>query len=225
MTLLFVFIGAMVLVGILVAVRQARKRRERRAALARWAQQRGWAYADEVPGAHDGLRGGPFHKGHSRKTTEGVWGSYDGHQAMSSRYTYLVTTSNGKTTTTHTYHHHVLSLALPATLPDLELKPEGVLSGMFGRDTDFEDAAFNDAWNVRGADPRTTSDIIHPLMMRRLMRADLQGASLLLEGGRIFLWRKGQPEVSAIDPGLRALREVVELIPGFVWDNARGRGA
>ncbi|MFC7403512.1 hypothetical protein [Georgenia alba] len=221
MTFVGVFVVLMLVVGVGAAIWQAKKTRERREALAAWARQRGWAYADDVPTVHEGLHGGPFNKGHSRKTTEAVWGTFEGREAMSSRYTYLVTTSNGKTTTTHTYHHHVLSMVLPARLPFIELKDEGFFKG---RDIQFEDAAFNDAWNVQGDDPRAVSDVIHPRMMQRLMQPDLRGANILFEAGRIFLWRSGQPEVPAIDPGLRMVAEVVDLIPGFVWDNARGQG-
>ncbi|MFC7403511.1 hypothetical protein [Georgenia alba] len=219
--LMFPLIIGLVIVLAVVGHKQTKKRR---AALRAWAQAHGWAYTDNAPGLGLDLRGGPFGRGHSRSSTEAVWGTYQGWQGASWRYTYKITSGSGKSRRTRTYHHHVVSLQLPVPLPYIELSAENFLSRTFGNDVEFEDAAFNDAWHVRGDSPRATSDVIHPRMMERLMQPDLQGANLLYEGGRIFLWRRGMPDPAAIDAALRLLHELIELVPGFVWDNARGHG-
>ncbi|WP_345215390.1 hypothetical protein [Georgenia halophila] len=210
-------------VAIVVAVRTRRRTRERRAGLRAWAHARGWSYADDAPRLGSGLRGGPFGTGHSRSATEAVWGTYADRPAVSFRYTYKVTSGSGKNRRTRTYHHHVLALELPERLPYIELSAENFLTRTFGNDIELEHHAFNDAWRVRGEDRRTTYDVVHPQMMERLMRPDLRGANLLYEGGRIFLWRRGQPDQAVIDTGLRRLTELLDLTPEFVWDDARNR--
>lgn len=215
----FVVVAAVAMVGAILARRQ---RKKRRAALRAWANAHGWSYSDTAPGLGNGLRGGPFGRGHSRSSTEAVWGTYQGRAATSFRYTYKITSGSGKNRRTRTYHHHVLAVQLPAVLPPIELSQENFFTRTFSNDIELEHAAFNDEWRVQSDYPRAAYDVLHPRTMERLMRPDLVGANILIEGGRIFLWRRGQPDPGAIAYGLALLTELVDMIPGFVWDNARG---
>ncbi|MFD1718765.1 hypothetical protein [Georgenia deserti] len=214
-----VFVGAVVAVVLIVLTRLRTQTRKRRTALRAWANAHGWVYSDSAPGLGEGLQGGPFGRGYSRSSTEAVWGTYQGRAATSWRYTYR---ESGSKNRNNTRHHHVLALQLPAVLPPIELSQENFLSRRFGNDIAFENAAFNHEWRVQSPSPRAAYDVLHPRTMERLMRPDLVGANILIEGGRIFLWRYGQPDPSGIAYGLALLTELVDMIPGFVWDNARG---
>ncbi|MFC7403509.1 hypothetical protein [Georgenia alba] len=209
-----------VLIGILVLLWWLRRKRtaQRRAALRTWAQARGWTYVGSAPELTRGLGRRPFGRGHSRSSTEAVRGTYEGHQAASWKYTYKRRRVSRGKRRTQRYDQHVISLWMPGRLPSVELRPEDAFTGT---DTEFESAAFNDAWNVRGEDARTTSDIVHPRMMERLMRPDLKDANILIEDDRIILWRRGLPDPAAIDAALPVLLDLIGLIPRFVWDDAR----
>ncbi|MPV36438.1 type III secretion system chaperone family protein [Georgenia subflava] len=221
MPVLFFLLVAGVIGAMVLSVVATRKRRR---LLQEWAARHGWNYADRDTGLTRGLSGGPFGRGHSRNANEIVSGGYSGQHAASFRYTYKVTTGSGKNRRTSTYHHHVVSIVLPVPLPTMELRPENLGRRIFNwGDVDFEHAAFNDAWHVTGEHPKTLSDVIHPRTMERLMHPDLQGKNLLIEDGRIFWWRSGSTDLDAIDAALRTLTELVALVPGFVWDDARAR--
>ncbi|MFC7403510.1 DUF3137 domain-containing protein [Georgenia alba] len=194
-----------------------RRSQQRLAALRAWARAHDWQYSAAEPGLNQVLRGGPFGRGHDRRFTEVVRGRYEGRLGSSWRYSYTV--GSGKYS--RTYHEHVVALVLSVPLPYLELTNEGFVKG---RDLQLESAEFNDVWNVEGEDPKTTSDVLHPRMMERLLQPDARAGNLLVEDGLILWWRSGVPDAATIDRTLRLLDELIALVPGFVWDDVRRGG-
>lgn len=219
-----VVVGLALMTGLVVlATIAGRRRREN---LQAWARERGWRYRDGDRDLARTLRGGPFGTGQSRRSDEILEGAYRGIDARSFRYTYTTTSTDSTGRPSRTDHHfHVVSLALPATLPTIELTPETVATRAakaFGaRDTDFESEAFNRAWRVHGPDAQVTYDVVHPRMMELLMTPDMAGQNLLIEGGALLWWRRGRPDLADVGPALERLRAVRGLVPEFVWDNFR----
>lgn len=159
---------------------QQKKRREALAALARGL---GWQFSAERDYSHDDEFNNfeIFRHGHTRYAYNTLRGTVDvggrPWRAEMGDFHYQVTTSNGKSTTTHTYLFSYLILHLPyAHVPDLLIRREGMfdaLKSMMGfDDIDFESAEFSKRFYVKSPDKRFAYDVIHPQMMEFLMASD-----------------------------------------------------
>ncbi len=191
--------------------------RQRVAAARRWAAAIGWTWVGSDPSLAHRWRGQPFGTGESRRVSEVMTGPFGPYQAL--LFVYRYTTGSGKSRTTHTYT--VLSLALPAFLPTLELTPENLgtrLVRAFGaQDLEFESDDFNTRWRVEARDPKFAHDVLHPRVLERLVRADAAGMSLRVEGTDILCWTVGTPDLDRLAGRLGVLRSIVDAVPRFVW--------
>lgn len=191
--------------------------RRRVEALRRWATATGWTYVGSDASLVRRWRGQPFGQGHAQRTSDVLVGTFEGARALS--FAYAWTTGSGKNQTTHTAH--VVALGLPATLPWVEVTPQGLgarLAKVFGaQDIDFELQEFNDAFRVASGDARVAHAIIHP----RHMEALLAGPRLpwRIEGADVLTWRLGGTDLATIHPALVALRDVRDAVPRHVWQD------
>ena len=105
----------------------------------------------------DAWRGAPFGEGHSREAVNVMEREVGGRRAVVFDYSYKVTTSDGKTTTTTTYEFSIYAHQLPAALPDMTIEPEGLWDKavkLFGaQDVELESVEFNDRYRVKADDP------------------------------------------------------------------------
>ena len=181
---------ALVAAGAYWSYLQQKKRRE---ALDALAGQLGWQFTAERDYDHDDqfAHFEIFRHGHSRFAYNTLRGSLevDGRTwpAKMGDFHYKVTSSNGKTTTTHTYRFSYLILHLPfARVPDLLVRREGMfdaLKSMMGfDDIDFESAEFSKRFFVKSPDKRFAYDVIHPRMMEFLLDRDVP--TIDIENGR-----------------------------------------
>ncbi|UZN02667.1 hypothetical protein [Cellulomonas sp. S1-8] len=214
-----VVLGLVVLVAVGVGGRWLHQQRQQQ--LAAWASAAGWTYAPRDPGI--GLAtlqsGRPFGQGHSRSVTEVLTGAYEDLPAVS--FTYGWTTGSGKEERDH--RAHVVGVPLPAYLPTLELTAEGVgarLAKTLGaRDLQLESEAFNAAYRVDAADPRTAHAILHPRTLERLLRPDAVGLAWRVEGTWLQSWEPGSTDTARIAPRLGVLSGVVRGVPRHVWQD------
>lgn len=215
-------LAALALVGAaLVAAGAWWFQRRRREQLVAWAQAAGWSWSPRDPGL--GLAtlhtGRPFGQGRGRTVTEVLTGTYEGHRAVS--FTYAWSTGSGDDEREH--RAHVVGVALPAYLPTLELTAEGlgarVAKALGARDLQLESAAFNAAYRVDTADPRTAHAILHPRMLERLLRSDAVGLAWRIEGTWLLSWEPGVTDTERIAPRLGVLSAVVRGIPRHVWQD------
>jgi len=194
--LLFIAIAAVLAFGYLSYLAQ-KKRREDMAAL---AQEIGWRFDPNRDTWHDDeyAHFEIFRRGHSRAAYNTLTGTLtiDGrpYPAKMGDFTYKITTSNGKTTSTRTYHFSYLIVHLPfASVPDLLIRREGMfdkIAGLLGfDDIDFESAEFSKKFFVKCADKRFAYDVIHPRMMEFLLKTcptsiDIERCRCCLSEGR-----------------------------------------
>lgn len=182
-----------------------------------WAASVGWRYVGTDPGLADRWHGTPFGIGHSRRVSQLMVGPFRERPAMSFAYRY--TTGSGKNQSTYTFH--VISMALPAFLPNLQLTHEGVgarIAKAFGsQDIEFESDDFNRAWRVQAGVERFAHDVLHPRAMERLLRPDARGMSIRIEGTDVICWTSGGANVGVIGARLEVLTALVDAIPRYVW--------
>jgi hypothetical protein len=182
------------------AYQQQQKRREAMGAL---AAELGWQFVPDSDFSHDDeyAHFEIFRHGHSRCAYNTLLGSItiDGKPwpAKMGDFLYKVTTSNGKTTTTHTYRLSYLILKLPYLgVPPLLVRREGMfdaVKNLFGfDDIDFESAEFSRRFFVKSPDKRFAYDVIHSGMMEFLLAGDPptidveQGGCCLSDGKRTW---------------------------------------
>lgn len=180
-----IVLGVLVAVGLVIGlgILGAKKERERREALGAMAAKLGWSFhADRVPGLDSEFpQFTCFSQGHSRAALNTMRGPLviDGktYAAVAGDYTYKVTTSNGKTTTTTTYNFSYLILGAPFPgVPDLFIRRENFFDKIAGAigfdDIDFESAEFSRKFFVKSSDRKFAYAVIHPRMMEFLLAGD-----------------------------------------------------
>lgn len=204
-------------IGVVSVVGSVLYARHREKVCRAWAASTGWVYVGSDQDLVRRWRGQPFQRGHSRRASEVMTGSFRGRPATSFRYQY--TTGSGKNRATFT--HHVVAVALPAPLPTIELTYDGVgakiAKALGGQDIEFESEAFNRVWRVEAGDAKTAHDVVHPRLMERLLAADAYGLSLRIEGRDLLCWAGGGHDLDAIGRYLTVLCDVVDHVPRFVW--------
>lgn len=209
--------------GMYYAYQQQKKRRE---ALSALAAELGWQFVPENDYSHDDEYAdfAIFRQGHSRCAYNSLFGSIaiDGKPCpvKMGDFLYKITTSNGKSTTTHTYRLSYLVLETPyPAAPPLLIRREGIfdaVKNLFGfDDIDFESAEFSRKFFVKSSDKRFTYDVIHAGMMEFLLAGD--PPTIDVERGRCCLsngaktWRPEQFRAM-----LAWVQKFFELWPGHV---------
>jgi hypothetical protein len=169
---------------------QAKQRREDMAAL---AADLGWRFDPAADSTHDETYAHfeLFRRGHSRSAYNTLTGALElgGRRwpAKAGDFLYKITTSDGKTSSTHTYRFSYLILHLPfGAVPDLLIRREGVfdkLAGVLGfDDIDFESEEFSRRFCVKSPDKRFAYAVVHPRMMELLLAE--QPPAIDIERGR-----------------------------------------
>lgn len=220
---MFVFCLVFLVVIVVVGVRNRRRRREANAA---WAAARGWSVLAKDKALARRWDGAPFNTGNSRQATEILAGPSEGRHALSFRYTYTTTSGSGDNQSSTDHHHHVVAVFLPALLPALTIAPETfgtkIVKAFGGQDIQFESEQFNTRWRVTSPDPRFAHDVVHPRTMERLLQPDVAGRPIRFVGDAVLTWSSGVPQLEVIDARLAVLHQMIDAIPGYVWqDRAR----
>lgn len=194
--------------------------RKHQAALDAWLAPRGWSRQLPDRSLASRWRGSPFGTGDNRNVKDVLSGSFQSHALTSFVYSYETssTDSDGKrTTTTHTFH--VVTLALPGFLPDLEVAPESIgsrLATAFGKvDLDVESAEFNKRYVVRATDLAVGHAILHPRLIERLLRDDR--VAWRIEGTTVLTWSPGRTDLQRLDARIALLAAIADAVPRHVW--------
>jgi len=193
--LIFVVVIALIALGAYFAHQQQVRRREE---LARLAASRDWSFDSAKDHSHDERYAdfGIFTQGGSRYAYNTLRGGVEIANALWSvqlgDYHYTTTSSNGKTTTTHTHLFSYAVIESPYVgAPDLAIRAEGFFdkfAGMLGfDDIDFESEEFSRRFHVRSADKRFAYDVLHPQMMEFML--DGSPPAIEIRRGRCCLSR------------------------------------
>lgn len=194
--LIFLAVGAALIIAIIAAVYSWKQEQKRREALMAFAHARGWQFDASKDSRHDNeyAHFAVFRRGHSRRAFNTMRGSVsiDGRDCpvKAGDFLYKITRSNGKSTSTTTYRFSYLILHLPfAHVPDLLIRPENFLDKIAGAigfdDIDFESEEFSRKFHVASKDKRFAYDVITPAMMEFLLAT--RGPMIDLEHGAFCL--------------------------------------
>lgn len=175
-----------------------------------------WTYREQDDQWLDMMR----YQGSRGEAERALFGDHYGMRwvALTHHWTTTTTTSstdaNGNTTTQTQTHHHredLFQVWVPQGFGNLSVNR----FELFARPINFESAAFNRMFKVRGDSPRFCHDVIHPRMMQFLLA---RGAPAFdIENGIYHVDFDYSHE--AIDYHLEFLRQFFTWIPSFVWEN------
>jgi hypothetical protein len=217
MVVVLIVVGVAVAVAVAVLFYLAEKKRLE--AIVRWAAANGWTYTEEDDRWVDAWRGAPFGEGHSREAANVMEREVGGRRAVVFDYSYKVTTSDGKTTTTTTYEFSIYAQQLPAALPDVAIEPEGLWDKavkLFGaQDVELESMEFNDRYRVKADDPKVAYDVLNARTMDALLAVG--GLDIRIQGSWIVGVDKGDLDSLRIPGRIDLLSGIVDRVPSFVW--------
>ena len=162
-----------------------------------FAQDNNFKYLPQL--YKDALEGVLFTKGHSKKATNGIMGSYMGKQFALFDYQY--TTGSGKNQ--HTYYHGVMSVQLPKVFPHILLdnrRDSSVGSLEFRRDQRLElEGDFNKTFNVYGPKEYEIEvlQILNPHVMSELLKSP-EPVDIEIKGQTLFIYNRGKNNPNSI---------------------------
>lgn len=222
-----IFLGVLAFIGlvimlIVVASRQAEKRRAERRQLARSLGMR-YNMDDHfgLPGMLSHIE--RFSQGHSHEAKNVIDGSYGDRQVFAFDFKYTTTStstdSKGHRTTSDSdwwFSTVVHRLELP--FPQLQIRPENFfdkISGFFGfDDIDFESDEFSRKFHVNSESRKFAYDVCHPRMMEWLLAN--RGWTIQLVGGYFVLTAGSTWSAGEFHSALEFTNRFFEMIPDFV---------
>lgn len=185
----------------------------RRRAMQRVAAQRGWEYRRSYPGMESRWNEKPFGTGRRRRSRDVLLGEVDGVRGVA--FTYSYTTGSGKER--HTYHLSVVSVAMPWSLPRIDVMPESLVGsiapGLRGGDVDIENETFNRYYRVRAEDRRYAVAILHPRAVETLLQ--IEPFTWRIDGSDLVAW-SSVVDVETLCRRLEVLAGMIETVPRFV---------
>ncbi len=217
---------AVIVLGIIAAFYAHKAEQQRIAALMKLAADRGWSFSKPADASHDDMYSqfSVFKQGHTRRAYNTITGTHEinghPHPVKMGDYSYKVTSSNGKTTTTTTYRLSYLIIHLPYSgVPSLTIRREHLFDKIGAAigfdDIDFESAEFSKKFMVKSSDKRFAYDVITPTMMEFLMESPKR--SIDLDRGAICITlgtRRWKPE--EFIPELDWISSFIDLWPDHV---------
>jgi hypothetical protein len=232
----------MVVLGVILSIAAKRRAEERRLALQALASRYGLAFQPQIldapRGFMDALTGvqtttdqflapfqhlSPFGQGHSHEVQNLISGSLGDIGIMFFDYSYKVTTSNGKSTTTTTYYIQVMTATLPLWLPVFTMQPESFMLKIgekFGyREIEFESEEFNQRWFVRGQDSKQIYELLHPRAMERMLNVGTYRWEF--GGNMIVVLNSSHLEPPALERTLVDISDFVKLVPNYFRQDHR----
>lgn len=112
----------------------------------------------------------------------------------------------------------VVAIAMPGSVPQLQVYPENLLTKALG-DITFESDDFNRRFRVVAQDTRFAYDVINPQNMARMLKDPrYTKRPFRFDGAWLWTWQFGDLGPDLIDDQLRFLADTLAAVPPFVWD-------
>ncbi|MGZ0706775.1 hypothetical protein ACWPKO_00370 [Coraliomargarita sp. W4R53] len=220
-TQILLFIGFIILVGVIayVGYLQAKKRRE---ALERIAQELNFQFYPKKDSSFARRYGFLDHMddGSRRYVFNRISGEIEGNEVNAFDYHYETYSrdSKGRRSTNHHYYS-IFTLSLPARFPELNIEREGFFSkigqALGFDDIDFESLEFSKRYKVKSSDKKFAYDFCNAQMIDYLLQQ--QDLIIEVDGHTLALTFKGKLSIQAIRPNLDRLLRIRSLMPGYLF--------
>lgn len=213
--LLFVALAGAVLVGVQYARFAARRRV---ADLRSFVRTRGWQLAASDDELTRRWPGPPFHPG-GGVARPVVSGTHRGREFTAFEYLYEVTPSPAaKTAIPH--RHAVVTIPLPAAVPELAVTRQNAVAGALARvldlpGADVADDEFERRFHVACADPLFASTVLQPLVVQQLKAGPAW--EWRFAGGTMIGYDSGHLTPDRLLTRLDAMADVLDRIPAEAW--------
>lgn len=221
MTFLLIFLGAAVLIG-LVMWYQWQQEEKRKESLKAKGLELGLSFAPAKD--YDLARQLHFlnrlQKGSNRYASNVFRGRYQDQDVMVMDYHYQ-TTSTGSKGQQRTQHHYynITLLTLPTYFPELNISPENffdkIAGGLGFGDIDFESAEFSRQFKVTSEDKKFAYDFCNAQMIEYLLAHPDQ--VLEVEGNTLAEIRKGRLGPQDLVYDLEHLLRIRSLMPNYLF--------
>ena len=234
--IVFVFIGIAVIGGIFASIAAGKRAEARRVALQALAARYQLTYQPQIFDAQRGIFEAlsgvqtttdsflapfqhltPFGQGHSHQVSNLLTGAVGDLGVTIFDYSYKVTTSDGKSSSTTTYYVQVISAALPMWLPVFTMRPETFMlqigEKLGFKEIEFESEEFNKRWFVRGQDSKQIYELLHPQAMERMLNVGPYRWEF--GGNMIVVLNTSYLEPPAIERTLVDVADFVKLVPNY----------
>jgi hypothetical protein len=205
-----------------LAYRKWQRDQKRRELLMMWATNSGFSYVVEDDSWCERWRAAPFGEGDHRKASNVVTGTLSNKTFAAFDYSYQTHSSDGRggrSTTTHRYV--VTSLQLPTSLPQLQVTPESLVTRLGNAlgldDIELESEDFNRRFRVHARDRKFACDVLTPRTMQLLLSRP--ALSWRIDGSDVVAWQDGRLSPASVLATTSELREIVDGIPSFVWQD------
>jgi hypothetical protein len=218
--LIFLVVGAFVIIGTIKSIKQMRAGRDRSFELELLAGQLGFDDFKSSPDAQFAM-GWEFlnrlDQGEDRYAFNLLRGTYHGQRLFV--FDYHFQTGSGKSRTDH--YSTILMLICKEAFPRVTIRPENLLSRLTaafdGEDIKFESAEFSQAFQVRSGDKKFAYDVCNAKMMEYLLaNRDLE---VEIQGPAILLAFTPQLPAGQIEVNLQRLIEIRSRLPEYLFTN------
>lgn len=163
----------------------------------------------------------PFGIGHSPAVQNLLYGQRNGIDWTLFDYSYKVTTSNGKSTTTTTYPVGVVAARIPVALPWIHLSQEDLftrIGAKFGmQDLTFESEEFNRRYRVQASMEKEAYAILHPQAIEYLLRHPIRRWQM--SGPQIVITTSQYLSTDEMFRIMEEIQDFVEMIPPYVRED------
>jgi len=222
--MLFIIVPVFIGLIIYLAIYSHKKEKERRAAMAAWAVERGLNFSPEkVRGFDEEYREfDRLRQGSNRYAHNIMAGKLEGREVRLFDYHYETHSTNSKGHR-QTHHHSFSAVILESgfRLLPLAIRPEHFfdkLSAAFGwDDIDFESAEFSRRYHVKSPDKRWAYDVLHGRVMEMLL--GVKGLSFECDRGAMICTGGGRWELRKFERAIGLVGEILRQIP----DHAKER--
>ncbi len=207
---LLIFLGACVLLLIVVVAVQWRLRQDMIGA----ARQLGFQ-----PGGQEGqvrqlgLTRYPFQFRANHPVKAFMLGAWKGHRALMFFFPHLGSSSNP-------VHYWIDTIEMPGYLPWLELHPRKNKRRRFylGDDVTVDSAEFDAQWRIKCRNADFAREFLHPGMIQHLVALGDKGVPVTFDGRRAYIWTVRQDaKEESLAGHFDLLTDLVALIPAQVW--------
>lgn len=192
-----------------------------------FAKTHGWTYTASAHQFNQRFSGFPFGQGAARRQESLLEGTYNGQQCATFAHVFEVSGRNDSTPPV-TQVYQVTLAELPVALPRIDIVPENlpaaIAKALGGGDVDVESHEFNQRWRVITNDPRYAHAVLDPRMIERLLKVDVQGLGIRIDGGAVYVWSRGRQGADSLARRLGVVSGIARHIPDHVLREYRELG-